>query len=461
MIRPACVLLCVFGFSLTIFVQTTSAADPAQPVSETEKNAPSAFPDRILLGWKGDPARSQAITWRTSTEVEHAFAEVTVATDGPHFVKDAKRIEATTTRHQGDFALVHYHSVNLTGLSPDTLYVYRIGDGVNWSAWTHFRTACEDLRPFTFVYFGDAQNDVKSHWSRVFREAYADAPQAKFMLHAGDLINRGNRDTEWGEWCAAGDWVNSMIPTLAIPGNHEYDITRTVPLPASYKEQKKLPRSLATRWQARFEFPDNGPEEFKESLGETAWFLDYQNVRIVAMNSMEDFDIQAAWLRKVLADNPNRWTIVTHHHPVYSVSDGRSNPELREAWQPIYDEFKVDLVLQGHDHSYGRTAFRRYAPNSSSGTTFKDVDSGTVYVVSVSGPKLYEAGDKPFVRRAEDTQLYQVLTVEQDRLIYRARTATGVDYDGFTLVKRTGRPNRLIEQVPSTPERRRAPGADK
>ena len=53
------------------------------------------------------------------------------------------------------------------------------------------------------------------------------------------------------------------------------------PLPKTRAEQKKLPRSLATRWQARFEFPDNGPPEFKQSLGETAWFLDYQGVRLV------------------------------------------------------------------------------------------------------------------------------------------------------------------------------------
>ncbi|MEO2030890.1 MAG: metallophosphoesterase family protein [Planctomycetaceae bacterium] len=438
-------------------MKTASSADTPQPVPETELNAPGAMPDRVLLGWKGDPAHSQAITWRTSTSVKQAYAEVTLAADGPLFVKDAVRSQATTTPHQGDVVLAHYHAVNLTGLTPDTLYIYRVGDGVNWTAWTHFRTASEGPEPFTFVYFGDAQNDVKSHWSRVFREAFSDAPRARFMLHAGDLINRGNRDTEWGDWCAAGDWVNAMIPTLAIPGNHEYDITRTVPLPKTRAEQKKLPRSLATRWQARFEFPDNGPPEFKQSLGETAWFLDYQGVRLVGLNSMEDFDLQARWLEAVLADNPNRWTIVTHHHPVYSVSDGRSNPELRAAWQPIYDKFNVDIVLQGHDHSYGRTAFRRYAPNEPNGATFKSQDSGTVYVVSVSGPKMYGAGPNPFVRRAEDTQLYQIITVDEDKLVYRARTATGEPYDGFTLVKRSGRSNTLIEEVPATPERRRQP----
>jgi len=451
---------CVLSFSCTICVQTAGCADTPQPVSDAELNTPDAMPDRVLLGWKGDPAHSQAITWRTSTAVTQAFAEVTLAADGPLFAKDVVRTEATTTPHQGDVVLVHYHSVNLTGLSPNKVYVYRVGDGLNWTAWTHFRTASDKADPFTFIYFGDAQNNVKSHWSRVFREAFSDAPRARFMLHAGDLINRGNRDTEWGEWCAAGGWVNAMIPTLAIPGNHEYDITRTVPLPETRAEQKKLPRSLATRWQARFEFPDNGPPEFEQTLGETAWFFDIQGVRLVGLNSMEDFDLQAHWLESVLAHNPSRWTIVTHHHPVYSVSDGRSNPELRDAWQPVYDKFGVDIVLQGHDHGYGRTAFRRYAPNEPNGATFRSQDFGTVYVVSVSGPKMYRAGPNPFVRRAEDTQLYQIITVDRDKLVYRALTATGEAYDGFTLIKRDGQPNELVEQVPATPERRRLPASE-
>jgi 3',5'-cyclic AMP phosphodiesterase CpdA len=459
-VRLCFLYFCVGSISCLTPVRTVNAADTPQPVSETDLNAPDAMPDRVLLGWKGDPAHSQAITWRTSTDVKQAFAEVTLAADGPFFVKDAVRTEATTTKHQGDFSLVHYHAINLVGLLPNTLYVYRVGDGVNWTGWTHFRTASDQADPFTFIYFGDAQNDVKSHWSRVLREAFSDAPRAKFMLHAGDLINRGNRDTEWGEWCAAGDWVNAMIPTIAIPGNHEYDITRTVPLPKTRAEQKKLPRSLATRWQARFEFPDNGPEEFRQTLGETAYFLDYQGVRIVAMNSMEDFDVQAKWLESVLKDNPNRWTVVTHHHPVYSASDGRSNPELRAAWQPLYDKYDVDIVLQGHDHSYGRTGFRRYAPNKRLGNRFEDHESGVVYVVSVSGPKLYDANQDPFVRRAEDTQLYQIINVDKDRLVYRAMTATGEVYDGFTLTKRDGQPNQLVEEVPDTPERRRQPKSD-
>ena len=49
---------------------------------------------------------------------------------------------------------------------------------MNWSEWVHARTASDKPEPFSFIYFGDAQNDVKSLWSRVIRGAYSDAPKA-------------------------------------------------------------------------------------------------------------------------------------------------------------------------------------------------------------------------------------------------------------------------------------------
>ena len=57
-------------------------------------------------------------------------------------------------------------------------------------------------------------------------------------------------------------------------------------------------------------------------------------------------------------------------------------------------------------------------------------------------------------RAAENTQLYQIITVDGDQLRYEARTATGRLYDAMTLRKRQGRANELIEQIPDTPEMR-------
>ena len=79
---------------------------------------------------------------------------------------------------------------------------------------------------------------------------------------------------------------------------------------------------------------------------------------------------------------------------------------------------------------------------------------GTVYVNSVAGPKQYSLDRKPEQKRtAEGTQLYQVVSIDGDTLRLEARTALGELYDAFTLKKRPGQANELIEQGPGTPER--------
>jgi len=73
-----------------------------------------------------------------------------------------------------------------------------------------------------------------------------------------------------------------------------------------------------------------------------------------------------------------------------------------------------------------------------------------VYVVSVSGPKMYSITKGSFAKRvAENTQLYQIINVSEKELEFRAYKATGEMYDKFTLQKREGKPNLLIEALTS------------
>lgn len=416
--------------------------DPV-PVKPEEAYRPTAIPDRIILTFNGDPATTQAVTWRTDATVERPIAQIAPADHGPKFVPTATSVEATTSPLTTDLGEVRHHTAVFKNLEPSTQYAYRVGDGVNWSEWAHFTTASATPEPFSFIYFGDAQNDIKSLWSRVIRGAYSDAPKARFLLHAGDLINRGDRDAEWGEWFYGGGWVNAMIPSLATPGNHEYS------------RSDDGPKQLTLNWRPQFALPENGPE----GLEETVYHVDYQGVRIISLNSNLRHEEQASWVEQVLADNPCRWTIITYHHPMYSSAKNRDNPKLRELWQPIFDRHKVDLVLQGHDHTYGRSGLVVGDQNVPTGTNARDDASGTVYVVSVSGPKMYSLNDDQewMRRKAEDTQLYQVITIDGDTLRYEARTAVGTLYDAFDLVKRAGQANELIERDIEFQERIREP----
>lgn len=341
------------------------------------------------------------MTWRTSAGYS-GEAEIAVADASPNFVSALERLEVKTDWFELQGYGWNSHSVTFDRLEPDTIYAYRVGHGSVWSEWFQFRTAKNKPAPFTFVYFGDAQNNLMALWSRTIRTAYQHAPLANFFLHAGDLVNVANRDSEWSEWFEAGDFIHASIPVLATPGNHEYASIEGV-------------RQLSVQWRPTFAFPGNGPA----GLEETAYYVDYQGTRIISLNSNEQRDRQTEWLRQVLEDNPHRWTIVTFHHPIYSTGGSRDNEELRSMWKPLFYEFGVDLVLQGHDHTYGR------GTNMPQGRTVWEAGKGTMYVVSVSGPKMYGlTTEEWYTKAAENTQLFQIVSVGRDTLNYEARTAT-------------------------------------
>lgn len=94
--------------------------------------------------------------------------------------------------------------------------------------------------------------------------------------------------------------------------------------------------------------------------------------------------------------------------------------------------------------------------NVPTGVQNVDSQTGTVYVVSVSGPKMYQHNRQDFMKRvAEDTQLYQVIHIDGGTLRFEARTAIGELYDAFELRKRSGQINELIEIDPELPQRLR------
>lgn len=415
-------------------------------VSDGERYQPRVVPDRIILTWSGDPRTTQSVTWRTSTHIGIGLAEIALAEHGPKFPAAAKTVVASTRLFKTDLSAANVHVAKFANLTADTLYAYRVGDGVNWSEWFQFRTAPESGKSFSFVYMGDAQNEIRSMWSRVTREAFRSAPHAAFFLHAGDLVDRADSDGQWGEWFEAGGFINATIPVIATPGNHEYMKREGA--------DKTVTRELTQHFGMSFAFPENGPADLKTSV----YYVDYADLRIISLNSNEKQAEQVAWLDEVLSKSDRKWTAVTFHHPIFSTGRGRDNPELRSIWKPIFDRHAVDLVLTGHDHTYGRSGLiGSDVENVPTGRTSRS-DVGTVYVVSVSGPKMYDPNPDPgidYVRRAEDTQLYQVITIAGDELRYEARTAMGALYDSFTLVKTPAGPNTLIENAVSMPARRR------
>ena len=393
---------------------------------------PSKEPDRIILTFHGDPSTSRAVTWRTDKTITKAVAQIAEASVNSKFTDNDTEIDAVTEAFdlgqykRNSSLLVHYHSVRFQGLQPDTLYVYRVGDGSkHWSEWIQFRTAKSTYSPIQFVYFGDAQNDILNHWSRVIRMAYQTAPNASFAIHAGDLVNIAHRDHEWAEWFKAGGFLHSQWTAVPAVGNHEFS-----PVDGGS-------RKVSIQWRPQFTLPVE--KSLAPELYETVYTVDYQDVRIIVLNSNENLEQQTKYLEDQLKNCTARWKIVTCHHSVFSPAKGRDFKFARENWKPLLDKYKVDLVLNGHDHTYarGHVPVRRSNVDTS--------ELGTVYVTSVSGPKQYGLDLKQMQayssqgyrsdKTAEQTQFFQVITIEDDTLSYVAYTVTGDEYDRATITK--------------------------
>ena len=436
-----------FGLALIGLLLFLALPLPGAPPAPA---ASGAVPARIILTWSGDPATTQSVTWQTQSALATPQGQVVKMSPHPDFEASAHTVpgRVTTEANAGTGTATHY-AVEFSGLDPETKYQYRVGDGTVWSEWNVFRTAANKPQPFRFIYVGDAQNSIKSMWSRTIRAAFATAPDARFIASAGDLVAEGWDDRLWGEWCEAQGFITAMIPSVPAPGNHDEH------RPPGLPDSKKV-LTVAPPWRAYFALPQNGPEA--PELKSAAYFIDYQGLRFVVVDANvfanEDFvasekervwKAQVAWLERTLSNNPNHWTIVMQHQPIYAMAHGREYTEMREALAPLYEKYGVDLVLQGHDHHYSRTH------KISRDRIGDPAQPGVIYAISVSGPKMYEVDQlhRPLQARVlMKTQCFQIVAVSPTALQYTAYSVDGAVVDSFELTK-SGKVSTYVNHAPA------------
>jgi hypothetical protein len=81
------------------------------------------------------------------------------------------------------------------------------------------------------------------------------------------------------------------------------------------------------------------------------------NVRFFVLDTDYLDRPQLEWIEKELKASDDDWKVVYFHHPLYS-SGGRhgSEEDLRVLLEPLFVEYGVNVVFQGHDHIYERIA---------------------------------------------------------------------------------------------------------
>lgn len=400
--------------------------------------APKALPDRIVLTPGADPSREMAVAWRTGPDQQRSEAQLARSIDGPSLGQVAVSIEGSAPPRALESANgpALYHQIRFADLEPDSVYAYRLKGAGGWSEWLQFKTAAAAPKAFRFLYLGDLQNGILTDASRVIRQAFGAHGGIELVLHAGDLVDQRDtldHDDEWGEWNAAASYHYAVVPQIPAAGNHEYD---NLLLPSGGER-----RRLGRYWPLQFALPANGAERARE----TTYFVDYQGVRFIVLDGTSALDLgtvkqQARWLDRTLSNSRANWNVVIFHQPVFSCGRPTDYEALKTHWKPVFDEHKVDLVLQGHDHCYSRLTAEAAGING-------EVE-GPVYMVSVAGAKMYAVTDRAAEtshRAAEATQLYQIVDVAADHLSVKVLTATGRLYDSFEIRRGKGRTNLLRE----------------
>ncbi len=233
------------------------------------------------------------------------------------------------------------HEIRLTELTPETQYFYRTetrvaGETSLISKVSTFQTAVRRETPFAFAVISDTQGNPTVS-GKLAEHAWGQRPS--FLLHPGDLVSTGKNDSHWTQHFFPS--MNSLIrhvPFYPVLGNHEQNAR-------NYFDYVSLPK----------------PEYYYEfQFGNTHFFMIDSN-RNVAPDSE-----QYQWLDTALEKSNATWKIVCHHHPPYSSDENdygnlwKTNKSTRGDHRvrqlvPLYEKHNVDIVWNGHIHSYERT----------------------------------------------------------------------------------------------------------
>ena len=139
------------------------------------------------------------------------------------------------------------------------------------------------------------------------------------------------------------------------------------------------------------------------------------------------------------------WIIVMVHKPLYTLKGGhRPERKARDAYQPLFDYFHVDIVLHGHSHNIQRTLPIKYGGLDNepilteSGMDFS-LDHGQICIVSGAGGKELYQFDEPenrWTAFAYDKGYgYHILEVQGKRMNVFAKSNDGNILEHFIVEK--------------------------
>jgi len=393
--------------SVEVYIPTGILGDDqvlADPHSATLGEAPTPY--HIHLGWpSSDLSSSASFLWRTDAETLGSQVQIGPAESFP---ENAQLVDGYSFLFGGGViggGPFRIHETRICGgLTPDTAYQYRVGTEGAWSDPIIFRTPKKpgELSEYRIGLAGDSRGAYTT-WGEIL--AAMDEENVDIILFSGDMVELGANQNEWDAWFGASGDVLARIPFLAAHGNHEF---------------------LAQNYFAQFGFPNN-EEWFAANYGDLLAISLNDTVRDVNQISSD----QVLFLQSTLENTSARWKFVFHHQPAYSTCTRHgSDHELREAWTPIFDEHRVDVVLSGHNHIYERSVPIRDGQE-------RPMGEGTMYIVSggAGAPLYVESDSEWFGNIANPIEHYIIVDVKNNEAQFTVKDLAGNVIDSFLIPK--------------------------
>ena len=312
------------------------------------------------------------------------------ATPVVHFGTDKNNLTAFTgTSGQVDTSLTdgvayNYNHVVVTGLKANTTYYYTVEKNGVQTEVQEYKTGSFDS--VKILYVGDpqigaskgqtqgsdtlkgdsgagntaARNDSFA-WNRTLEIASAQNPDLNFIISAGDQVNKTGqpKEEEYAGYLSAS--VLAGLPVATTIGNHD---------------------SLNPDYSYHFNNPNNTGYGETEAGGD--YYYSYGEGLFIVLNT-NNYNVaeHEKTIQQAVASDPDAtWRIVTIHQDIYGTGLDHSDTDgmiLRTQLTPIFDKYDIDVVLQGHDHTYSRSKLL-YGDGQTHGTyEFRLNDEGTDY----------------------------------------------------------------------------------
>nr|WP_243416602.1 fibronectin type III domain-containing protein [Oscillibacter valericigenes] len=303
------------------------------------------------------------------TELNFAWYSLdngSAATPVVHFGTDRNSLQSYTgTAGDVDTSLTdgvayHYNHVTVTGLEPNTTYYYTVEkNGVQTEVETYETQSFDTVK---MLYVGDpqigaskgqpqggetlaaesgvantaARNDAFG-WNRTLEAALAQDPDVSFIISAGDQVNKTGqaKEEEYAGYLSPD--VLAGLPVATTIGNHD---------------------SLNADYMYHFNNPN--ATEYGATQAGGDYYYSYGNGLFIVLNT-NNYNVaeHEQAIQDAIASDPNAaWRIVTIHQDIYGSGLDHSDTDgmiLRTQLTPIFDEYDIDVVLQGHDHTYSRS----------------------------------------------------------------------------------------------------------